>query len=248
LLAAAAIADAVAGADLLGLDLKTHGPAVLLAGEDPDEAIHHRLHALATHLSNEKRESVAERLHIIPCLGDGVDISDPEWLELIHEQAEGTRILIVDTLTRFHSLDENSAKDAKIIMSSLEQIARKTGCSILYLHHVNKSSAMNGMAELQQAARGSSVFVDNARWLAFIAGMSEAEAKSYGIDAADRHFYVRWNISKQNYGPPQQDKWLKRHEGGILMAVNLAQKVEDIQPNNIINGSKKWMKGMQKDD
>lgn len=225
LLAAAAIADSVAGADLLELDLDSHGRVVFLAGEDPALAVRHRLFNLGSHLTPSQRAFIKDNLHIAPCVGKGVDIHDKEWAEKIEEQAYGTRLMIIDTLTRFHSLDENKAKDAKEIMYSLESIADRTGCSILYLHHVNKASATNGMADLQQAARGSSVFVDNARWLSFVACMTKDESKLYGIDEDCRPLYLRWNISKQNYSSPQEDTWYKRLKGGILKKVELT-KVE----------------------
>lgn len=231
LLAAAAIADSVAGADLLELDIDKHGRVVFLAGEDPALAIRHRLFKLGSHLSKDQRSFIKENLHIAPCAGKGVDIDDSEWSQIIEEHAEGTRLMVIDTLTRFHSLDENSAQDAKKIMSLLEGIADRTGCSMLYLHHVNKAAATGGMADLQQAARGSSVFVDNARWLSFVACMTKDEAKSYGIDESCRHSYLRWNISKQNYSSPREDSWYQRHSGGILRKVEL-EKVEKIRKNN----------------
>ena len=206
---------------MLNLKLEKHGRVVLFAGEDPHEAIHHRLRAMAAHLSPAQRQSVAENLYIAPCIGQGVDLHDEDWFARIEEQAQGTRLMVIDTLTRFHSLDENNAGDAKKIMGVMEGIAARTGCAILFLHHINKSAAMNGMADVQQAARGSSVFVDNARWLAFVAGMTKDEAALYGIKEDDRGMYIRWNVSKQNYSGPRPDAWLKRHEGGVLKAVEL---------------------------
>jgi RecA-family ATPase len=215
--------------NLLNLEIKKRGKVVILAGEDPADAIHHRLHALGAHLSPAQRAAVVENLRIVPCVGMGVDLCDAEWLMLIEEQAQGARLMVLDTLTRFHSLDENNAVDAKRIMGSLEGVAARTGCSILYLHHVNKSAAMGGTADLQQAARGSSVFVDNARWLAYVAGMTKDEAEGFGIAEEDRRMFIRWNVSKQNYSAPMQDMWLRRGDGGVLRAVELREAVQPQQ-------------------
>mgnify|MGYP000550626237 CR=1 FL=1 len=225
LLAAVAIADSVAGADLIGLNLEKHGNVVLWAGEDPASALHTRLYALGKHLNQEQKESIKKSLFIKPCLGLGADLMHKDWFKQIEASAEGSRLLIIDTLTRFHSLDENSSKDAKKIMGRMEGIAHRTGCAILFLHHVNKSSAINGMADLQQAARGSSVFVDNARWLSFVAEMTKEETQEYGLQESQRSSYIRFNVSKQNYAPPMPDKWLKRHDGGILKFIELEKKV-----------------------
>jgi RecA-family ATPase len=235
LLAAASIADSVAGVDMLELGIQCHGKVAFWAAEDPKSAIYHRLYALGQHLTLEQKTAISGNIVLLPCLGQGADIMDQEWLDEIEESARGARLLILDTLTRFHSLDENTAADAKKIMAALEGVAQRTNCAILYLHHVNKSAAMNGMGDLQQAARGSSVFVDNARWLAFVAGMSAAEAKDYGIGDDERSFYLRFNISKQNYSSPVPDKWLKRHSGGVLKVVRL-EKQKDTKSKKTITG------------
>jgi hypothetical protein len=214
---------------MLGINIKKHGRVVLFAGEDPAESLHYRLHAMGAYLSPAQRQCVAEKLHIALCVGQGVDLNDKEWLEKIEEQARDARLIVIDTLTRFHSLDENNAADAKKIMCAMESVAARTGCAILFLHHVNKSAAMGGTADLQQAARGSSVFVDNARWLAFVAGMSKDEAVLYGVNETDRGRYLRWNVSKQNYAAPMPDRWLQRLDGGVLRAVELLQVAEPQQ-------------------
>jgi RecA-family ATPase len=127
--------------------------------------------------------------------------------------------VVLDTLTRFHKLDENSAQDMGRLLSQLERLAAESGASVLFLHHTSKSAVVNGQATLQQAARGSSVLVDNARWSAFLAPMTEQDARSFGVPAAERANYVRWNISKQNYGAPLADIWYRRDEGGVLVPV-----------------------------
>jgi RecA-family ATPase len=216
---------------MLDLKLEKHGRVVLLAAEDSHDALHHRLFEMGAHLSPAQRQCVAEKFHIADCVGSGIDLLDKEWFDRIKEQAQDARLLVIDTLTRFHGLDENNAQDAKKIMSAMEKIAAQTGCAILFIHHTNKSSAMNGMADLQQAARGSSVFVDNARWLAFVAGMTKDEAAQHDIRDEERKKFIKWNISKQNYGAPMPDRWLKRSRGGVLLAIEL-QAAESKQTKN----------------
>lgn len=200
-----------------------HGKVLVFAGEDPAAALHHRMHALGSRLTPSQRESVADNLEIRECIGRGVDLSVGEWLDWMLAVGSGRRLLVVDTLTRFHGLDENDARDAKILMASLEKLAALSGAAVLYLHHVNKASAVNGLAGLQQAARGSSVLVDNARWLSFIASMTQEEAQDNGIDEANRWQYARWNVSKQNYGAGGEDRWYKRGAGGLLMPVTMPE-------------------------
>jgi RecA-family ATPase len=231
--AASSVACHVAGgADLLGLGETPPGNVLVLAGEDPDIALHHRIHAMGALLSPEQRQSIAEHLDIRPCAGRGIDITKDEWLRWLMEKAEGKRLVFLDTLTRFHSLDENQACDAKEIMARLEFVAVETGAAIVFPHHVSKAAALGGMSDLQQAARGSSVFVDNARWLSFLAAMTPEEAAAHGVEEQYRRLYVRWNICKQNYAEPISDRWYQRHDAGILLPWEGAIPFHNEKPAN----------------
>ena len=210
------------GANLAGFDAEIpHGRVVILAAEDPAEALAHRLHALGGHLDASQRELVAESVDIVPLLGHGFDVMDPQWYEWMLEQARGTRLLIVDTLRRIHTLDENDSGQMAGLLAQLERIVRLTGCTILFLHHSSKSAAMQGQGDVQQASRGSSVLVDNIRWQSYMATMTKDEATKHGVDEARRGFFVRWGVSKQNYGKPIAECWLQRHEGGVLLPASL---------------------------
>ena len=109
----------------------------------------------------------------------------------------------------------------------MEAIATDTGCSIVFLHHASKSAAMNGASDQQQASRGSSVLVDNARWQSFLSVMTRAEAKDWGINDGQRGYFVRYGVSKENYGPPVSERWFRRNEGGILKPAVLDRQRKD---------------------
>lgn len=215
-----AVAVAIAAgpkADLTGLK-PAEGRVVVLSKEDPIEVLEQRLHAMARVLP--KVVSYAN-VDYRSCIGLDIDVMDEGWFAQLCEVSKGARLVILDTLTRFHHLDENSAQDMGRLLSQLERLAAASGASILFLHHTSKAAVTNGQATLQQAARGSSVLVDNARWSAFLAVMSEQEARSFAVPAAERVNYVRWNIAKQNYGAAIADVWYRRGEGGVLQAVKL---------------------------
>lgn len=213
--------DVATGSRLTGIDIPHRGRVVVFAGEDPSEILMNRLHALGEYLTDAQREDAYERLEIIPLQARCPDIASAKAIRGLEAAMTGARLAFLDTLTRFHSLDENASGDAKAIMANIEGIAARTRCATVFLHHVSKASALAGMAELQQAARGSSVFVDNARWHSFLAGMSEDEAKDMNIQAVDRHRYVRWNTGKQNYSARGADVWYERQAGGVLVPKDL---------------------------
>jgi len=137
---------------------------------------------------------------------------------------------VLDTLSRIHGLDENSNGDMARLVSTLEYVAARTGASVLYLHHISKGSAREGQTDHQHAARGASALIDNARWCGFVARMTEDESKRLS-DRADRQpigtdrrgFFVRFGVSKQNYGVTPLDRWYERRAGGVLLPVQLVQ-------------------------
>ena len=98
----------------------------------------------------------------------------------------------------------------------VEAIAADTGCSIVFLHHASKGATMMGAGDQQQASRGSSVLVDNIRWQSYLSGMTAAEAEEWGVDDSQRPYFVRYGVSKANYGAPFKDRWFRRHDGGVL--------------------------------
>lgn len=204
------------GPDLLNLSDMRSGRVVYLPAEDPICTIEHRLHYLGKHLAPNERELVAQNLLIEPLIGLEPDLMDGRWSDALTRAANGARLLILDTLRRFHSYDENDSGAMAAVVGRLESIAQKTGCSILFLHHTNKGAAFMGAGDMQQASRGSSVLVDNIRWQAYLAGMTPAEAEKWGVDDAMRSHFVRLGVSKVNYGPPLPERWLRRNEGGVL--------------------------------
>ncbi len=208
---AAAIAT---GKDMMKLGVDKTGDCLVIVGEDPAVALHHRLHDLGKHYSPEDMQSIADRCDFRCVVGQGMDIMSDPWFDWLLSLAAGKRLVVIDTLTRIHCLDETVAGDAKQIMTRLEVMAHQSGAGVLGLHHVNKAAAMSGQGGEQQAVRGSSVFVDNARWSSFLCGMTQKESEDRKIE--DRWKYVRWNVSKQNYRKPSGDAWLERGAGGIL--------------------------------
>lgn len=216
------------GHDIAGIaDGKKYpcGDVAFLAAEDPAVAIQQRLYALGKLIPDQDmRMHVAERLTIEPLLGKSPDVTSPEWAKYIMSMAVGKRLMFLDTLRRFHSKEENDSGEMSCVLACLEHITAETGCAITFLHHASKAAAMSGQGDQQQASRGSSVLVDNIRWQMFLAGMNAADAKKYGVDEELKGYWVRAGVSKQNYGSPYEERWLRRGEGGVLVPGNLVVK------------------------
>lgn len=216
------------GPDLLEIGIPAHGPVVYLPAEDPELAIRHRLHAIGPHIDEEARRTVAQALTIWPMIGLQVDVMAQAWADAIERVADGSRLVILDTLRRFHIEDENLSGPMAQLLGVLEGICDRTSSSILFLHHTSKGAALNGAAGEQQASRGSSVLVDNIRGgLWNLIGMSEKEAEGFNLGGDDRRRFIRLTQSKANFGQLAEDKWLERGDGGILLPADIEEADRD---------------------
>lgn len=236
--AAMSIACSVAGGDVVNFEPQRTGRVVYLAGEDPQSALVRRVHAIGQHVNQSARQSIAENLALEPIMGKRLNVMDDRHLSRIIDYSTGARLIVLDTLSRIHQLDENSNGDMARLVATLEYIAATTGAAVLYLHHVNKGSARDGQTDQQQAARGASALIDNARWCGYIVKMTEDEAKQLSDRDYDRQpigndrrgFFVRFGVSKQNYDVTPSDRWYQRQHGGVLLPVEL------VPANNGKNG------------
>ena len=232
---AMSIACSVAGGDLVGLSPARAGRVVYLAGEDPAPVLMQRVHAIGQHLNPSCRAAIAQNLTLVPVLGKRLNIMAELHLSKVIEYCASARLVVIDTLSRVHQLDENSNGDMAHLISMLEHIAATTGASVLYLHHVSKSSARDGQAGQQQAARGASALVDNIRWAGHVARMTEDEARRLSDRSDDRQpicndrrgFFIRFGVAKQNYCATPLDRWYERREGGVLVPVELIEAASD---------------------
>jgi RecA-family ATPase len=233
--AAMSVACHVPGGDLLDLAPRYNGRVVYLAAEDPAPVLIRRIHAIGQHVDQTAQEVIAENMLLEPIMGRRMDLMNEEHLKSLVDYSNGARLIVLDTLSRLHGLDENSNGDMSRLVSILEYVAATTGAAVLYLHHVSKGSAREGQTDQQQAARGASALIDNARWCGFVAKMTEDEAKKWSdcpherqpIGKDRRGFFIRFGVSKQNYDIPVPDRWYQRKDGGVLVPVELVEAKRD---------------------
>lgn len=86
----------------------------------------------------------------------GCDLNTPEGyikaVNHISKLPERPGLIVVDTLHRFLSGDENSAQDAKTMLDACNALMEKFGCAVILVHHTGVSE------EAQHRARGSSAW------------------------------------------------------------------------------------------
>lgn len=226
---ACAIAGDRPGANTTGLNIERHGTVLYLNLEDPPGEIERRLHALGSRFDQATRENVAAGLHLSARQGVPTDVMSDKFMSALLRAAEGKRLVIIDTLSRCHGLDENDNGAMSQLVARLETVVRRTGAGLLYLHHTSKAAALAGQGGLAQAARGASALIDNARWCGNLMKMTQDEAEtlreSSGLPIGEerRGFFVRYEIGKQNYGQVENGQWYERTVGGIFKPVTLVK-------------------------
>lgn len=226
---ACAVSCARPQANTTGLSIERQGPVLYLNLEDPPGELHRRLHALGTRFDADTRESIAAGLRLSARMGVPTDVMNEKFMTGLLKAAEGARLVIIDTLSRAHGLDENDNGAMSRLVARLEKVVRQTGAGLLYLHHTSKAAALAGQGGLAQAARGASALIDNARWCGNLMKMTQDEAESLressglSIGEERRGFFMRYEIGKQNYGQVQQGQWYERAAGGVLKPVALVQ-------------------------
>ncbi|MHB1512940.1 MAG: helicase RepA family protein [Acidiferrobacter sp.] len=231
-----------AGVDTVGIAPGRTGRVVYLAAEDPQNVLHHRLRAitLGKGLSEADVERAQEKIDLLSVVGAGLDVGDTEQRNGLIEDCKDARLIIIDTISRAHRLDENSNGEMARLLMWLEVIARQTGAAILFLHHISKFASRAGDSGDQFAARGAGALTDNARMGSALSKMTSDEAghlidRDMGavmpIGPDDRARYVRMSIPKNNYSAPIPDRWYRRDAGGVLTPVDLtnAEKIVEIK-------------------
>lgn len=205
------------GPDLLGLGDYPTGKAVYLPAEDFALAIQHRMHHLWRYVEKEEHKTaIRDNLKVYPLTSFTPNLFDQAWYDAVMRLADGKRLMILDTLSMFHEENENDNAQMKVLVRKMGLVGAETGCSVVFLHHYTKSAALSGNTE-QQASRGASALIDNARWGGALNTMTKEDANNRTIPENERRFYACFSIPKVNFAPPFEPIWYKRHDGGVLL-------------------------------
>lgn len=211
--------------DTIGLgDNNGNKKVLILAGEDPAEILARRLHVLAEKMTNNQKSLFAVNLTVACCLGKTGDFNDDgKTANEISAIASDYGLVVVDTLSRWHSGEENDRKDAANVMRQLEMIA-STGPAVIFLHHIGKAANSSS----QHAGRGSSVWADEARWVGYLENVTIEDAKKFGVKNAELKKLVRFGVSKVNYSVIPVPILLERGQCGELINV-MNHEIEDLK-------------------
>jgi RecA-family ATPase len=228
-------ASVATGESLCGVWRVAHqGQVLCLMAEDDEFELHRRvwdtLHALPVEVQDRARRNlfvrslVGENNKLTERLLPGEVAEAPlvRRLRVTLKQFKNLKLVVIDPASRFRGGEENNAMDVTRFVEVIEALVKETGATILVVHHTNKTSASN-IDSSQNDSRGSSAFVDGVRFVMVLKRMSRDEAGEFGIDVARIGFYLRAEVVKNNYAPPQSEPiWLERGEGGVLRKADIA--------------------------
>lgn len=220
--------------------IESKGSSLGLYAEEDNDELHRRFHYLVEKFNNSDKELVAERVLIQSMSGmdkhltsksgfDTPSVSDIAYkLIITANQIPNLKLIVIDPVSRFNGGEENSSADMTSFVEACEMVSKATGASVIIVHHVNKAS-INATDITQAAARGSSALSDGVRWQMNMNVMADKEAKSLNVPDSQRKSFVKVEVTKNNYAPPQSlPVWLeltKPH--GILNYVELTHAGEN---------------------
>ncbi|MCD2324984.1 helicase RepA family protein [Sphingomonas sp. IC-56] len=116
-------------------------------------------------------------------------------------------VLIVDPFVSSHRVSENDNGLIDDVVKEWAKLAKRSGCSIVLVHHSKK---LNGVKVTAEASRGASSLVAAARSTLVLNRMDEAEATKFGIENDDerrRLFTVQ--DDKHNRAPAEKATWFR---------------------------------------
>lgn len=218
--------------DVMGFgDNQGNRKVLMLAGEDPKEILSQRLHVLGKMMTATQKSFFEANTTIASCLGKTGDFMDGgKTTTEISEVSGNYGLVIIDTLSRWHSGEENDRKDAAKVMRKLEEIAN-TGPAVIVLHHIGKAT----IASQQHASRGSTVWSDESRWVGYLEAVTSEDAKKFGITSAETKSMVRFGVSKANYAKKLSPILLERGLHGELLGTNnLANQMLVVKPASVL--------------
>jgi hypothetical protein len=111
-------------------------------------------------------------------------------IEQLHPDLVG-----LDPFIKTHALEENSNGDMNFVCDLLARIAVEYNIAVDSPHHTHKGLQTAGDAD---AGRGASGIRDAGRLVHTLTPMTPLEAKTFNIEADQRHSYVRLDPAKVN--------------------------------------------------
>lgn len=199
--------DVSCGSNLAGLrkGAGQAGRVLLLNAEDPEDEIVRRMYSAGQLLSENERVLSDKNLEIHSLCDLGVNITSPEWREYVENEAQGARLVIIDTLRELHSLDELQQAEMVRLMEYFRSLCERCETTVLILHRnrFNQAWPLESYPRLHMT----------------LSAPAQTKAAERGIKAGEHTSYVILSSSGRDLDS-DREKWYRRGEGGLLRQVN----------------------------
>lgn len=180
----------------LDYTLDNHGKVLYIDEENPHDVVYHRL----------KQLGITQYDNIRYLHRQGVRL-DRNFDKILDEAiAYDPSLIVIDSLTRFHTIDENNAGEmARLFNDSINVLARETGAAVLILHHTNKSESTSSYVR----TRGSSD----------IGAAVDSAMEARKADATDGSFYLAHFKSRRTQAGSSKQVWIMDNANGQVELV-----------------------------
>jgi len=227
-----AVAVATGGKWLGAFEVCKAGRALLVLGEEDAAEAQRRIHSAA--MASRGPTPLEGSIVVLPLAGlvcpmlelDGFGnlVGTPflAWLRT-YVKSGNFDLVVIDPLSRFagpNAETDNAA--ATRFVSELESLTWENGPVVLNAHHTNKGSRGKDATVDASSGRGSSAFVDGARWQC---ALSVERLRFEDQEASERlGEVVTFDVTKSNYAQRPDPVTLRRNgdHGGALVPTDAA--------------------------
>lgn len=216
------------GDSFMGMENPNDPSQVLyIMGEEEKNDIHRRVASIKEVYKEKKllnnEDSANENLSFLCVNGERAYLREKSPLLeslKIYIQIKKPKLIILDPAIRFFDGDENNSSDATRFIEILEGL-KNMDTTIIFAHHTGKMLS----GELSQhSARGSSAFIDGARWNLVLTKILKKDANKYSYENSELDllpeqcgFYINADIVKCNgFKPNEKEFTFKRGKNGVL--------------------------------
>lgn len=213
----------VGGAIFGGVGLSEPKKTLIMAGEAGYETLIRRAREVKWNVNKDNVIIYS----MIECMLNGIsfDLGTPEGQNnLTHAvELDNPEVVFIDTLTSFHSVDENKAVDMKPIFEYLMKLAKDKDIALVIMHHTRKRKLAEQKFRMSQdEAIGSSVFN---RLAALIIGIEPIEAEDEEKEDAQKVNIVRTQKTWFKSLPTFSYSLGEDENGRTVMTIDLDPKI-----------------------
>jgi len=124
-------------------------------------------------------------------------------VELIAQRID---VLIVDPFVSSHQVDENDNGKIDAVAKTWAEVAKRTGCAIVLVHHARK---LDGRKVTTEASRGAGALTNAARATMVLNRMDADQGEAFDIPEGQRRRYFSVSDDKHNRAPAEAVDWYR---------------------------------------